>query len=57
MSTTNPIRPGEKEELDEETIRILNERDATFEQDKLSAVDARQALKEIRANLKHSAPR
>ena len=57
MSTTNPIRPGEKEELDEETIRILNERDATFEQDKLSAMDARQALKEIRTNLKHAAPR
>lgn len=57
MSTTNPRRPVDEEELDEETRKILKERDATFEQDKLSAVDARKALKEIRASLKRAAPR
>ena len=51
---TQPKRPGE--EIDEETRRILEERDATFEHDAREAVDAREALDEIRAKLKQTLP-
>jgi len=43
-------------EIDEETRKILEERDATFGQDAREAVDAREALKEIRAKLKQPMP-
>jgi hypothetical protein len=52
MSSTTPIRSGTEPEIDEETRRILAERDATFDQDKLTAVDAREAIAEIRRKLK-----
>jgi hypothetical protein len=51
MSAT-PTRPGLREEIDAETSRILAERDGTFDQDKKTTVDARQAIVEIRRNLK-----
>ena len=43
-------------EIDEETRKILEERDATFEEDAREAVDAHEALKEIRAKLKQPIP-
>jgi hypothetical protein len=49
MSVT-PIRP--EESVDEETQRILQERDATFDEDKEMAVDAREATANIRRRLK-----
>jgi hypothetical protein len=50
-----PIRP--EETVDEETKRILLERDATFEKDKETAVDAREAIADIRRRLKTLQPR
>jgi len=55
MSTT-PLRPSEPEKLDPETERILAERDETFEDDRKTAVDAREALAEIRRKLKTPQP-
>jgi hypothetical protein len=45
MSAT-PARPDP--EIDEETKRILLERTASFDQDEKTAVDAKQALRDIR---------
>jgi hypothetical protein len=55
--STTPIRSGAEPEIDEETRRILAERDATFEQDKQTAVDAREAMAEIRRKLRSAQPR
>jgi hypothetical protein len=46
----NPDRFSD--ELDEETKEILRERMKTFEQDRKSAVDARQVLRELREKMK-----
>jgi hypothetical protein len=54
MSIT-PIRP--EKDLDDETKRILEERDATFEEDRKTAVDAREAIANIRRRLKTLQPR
>jgi hypothetical protein len=54
MSIT-PIPP--EKELDEETKRILQERDLTFEDDRKTAVDARQAISNIRRKLEKLQPR
>ncbi|MBV8810957.1 MAG: hypothetical protein JO033_19990 [Acidobacteriaceae bacterium] len=57
MAST-PRRPDEKPEvLNPETERILRERDITFEQDKLTARDAREVIAESRRKLKQPAPR
>jgi hypothetical protein len=55
MSTT-PYRPGEKEQIDTETEQILSERDKTFEDDRKTAVNAREALADIRRQLKTPQP-
>jgi hypothetical protein len=47
---------NEREELDEETRRILEERLATFDEDKKHAVDGREFLAEMRRRLKLSRP-
>jgi hypothetical protein len=43
--------------VDEETKRILKERDATFEEDRKTAIDAREAIASIRRNLQTMTPR
>jgi hypothetical protein len=54
MSIT-PARP--ENVVDDETKRILLERDATFEHDRKTAVDARQAMLNSRRNLEKLQPR
>jgi len=54
MSIT-PIRP--EKELDDETKHILQERDVTFEEDRETVVDARQAILNIRRKLEKLQPR
>ena len=56
MSTT-PIRPRTEPFVDEETRRIIEQRLATFDEDRKTAVDAKEALAAIRKNLKHPTPR
>jgi hypothetical protein len=51
-----PTRPSTEPEVTEEEKRIILERLATYEEDKKSAVDAREALAEIRSTLKSPAP-
>ena len=56
MSTT-PARPDSApEQIDPETERIVLERNASFADDRKTAIDARQALAEIRQNLKQLTP-
>jgi len=50
-----PKRPEEQKE--QETARIVRERLATFDEDQKTVRPARQALADIRHNLKHPAPR
>ena len=52
--TASPARP--EPEIDEETKRILLERAATFEEDERTAVDAKQALRDIRRTLQTPKP-
>ena len=52
--TASPARP--EPEIDEETKRILLERAATFEEDEKTAVDAKQALRDIRRALQTPKP-
>jgi hypothetical protein len=57
MSAT-PSPPGTKDEgLDEETERTLIERLKTIDKDEKDSIDAREALTEIRKNLRHPRPR
>jgi hypothetical protein len=49
--------PHPEKAVDDETKRILLERDATFEQDRKTAVDARQAIMNSRRNLEKLQPR
>jgi hypothetical protein len=56
MSTT-PTRPGEKPEISEREKRIIEERLATFDEDRKAAVNAREALLQIRKNLRQPVPR
>jgi hypothetical protein len=53
---TTPYRPGEKEEINTETEQIRSERDKTFEEDRKTAVYAREALADIRRKLKTPQP-
>jgi hypothetical protein len=55
-TTETPTRPGLSGEIEPETARILAERDNTFDQDKKTAMDARQAIAEIRRNLRTPKP-
>jgi hypothetical protein len=55
MSVNSPTRPGAEPELDDETKTMLDERLKSL--DRESKVDAREALKGIRKNLKHPARR
>jgi len=50
---TQPNPP--RNDIDEDTLRILEQRDATFDKDAAEAVDAREALKDIRGKLKQPA--
>jgi methylthioribose-1-phosphate isomerase len=50
-----PIRS--EQSIDEETKRILQDRDAKFEDDRKTAVDARQAISDIRRRLEKLQPR
>jgi hypothetical protein len=52
-----PTLPDTTLTVDEETRRIIEERLATFDEDRKTAVDAKKALAAIRLNLKHPAPR
>jgi len=58
MSSTPP-RTGAEPEITEEERAIIRERMTTYEQDKLNTVDAREAIAEMRRDLKlkHLAPR
>lgn len=56
MSST-PSRPGTEPEISEREKRIIEERLATFDEDRKTAVDAKEALASIRKSLKHPAPR
>jgi hypothetical protein len=53
---TTPSRPGEKEQTDPETAQILSERDKTFDEDRKTAMDAREAMAEIRRKLRTPQP-
>ena len=55
MSVKTPTHPGAEPELDDETKATLDERLKSL--DREPKVDAREALNEIRENLKHPAPR
>jgi hypothetical protein len=55
--SANPTRPASDPELHDETKAILDERLRTLEVDSKNAGDAREAVSEIRAKLKHPAPR
>lgn len=46
-----------EQSIDEETKRILQDRDATFEDDRKTAVDADQAISDIRRRLEKLQPR
>jgi hypothetical protein len=51
MSTT-PTRPDTKLEISDSEKRTIEERLATFDEDKKTAVDAHEALASISKNLK-----
>ena len=55
--SSQPHRPEPQTKIDPETQAILDERLKTIDQDQRQAMDAREALAEIRRNLKHPAPR
>lgn len=61
MATSkHPVPPREGDELDEETWRVLKDRDAVFEREKKASAPAgrtRETLAAIRRNVKRSAPR
>ncbi len=58
ITTESVSQPGIRaEELDPETERILLDRLASFDEDAKTAVDAHEALIDIRRNLKHVSPR
>jgi hypothetical protein len=50
MATSNPIRP--EDEISEREKEILRERLKTIEEDAKDAVNAREAIKEMRRSLK-----
>lgn len=55
---SQPTRPRTAgEEVDNETKRILSERDKTFDRDKITARDAREVIAEARRRLKRRGPR
>jgi hypothetical protein len=58
MASSDPKRPGQFEELDEETKAILTERLRTADEDAKTARDARVVIAELRNKLthKHSTP-
>jgi hypothetical protein len=53
--STIPTRPGTKPEIDDETRRIIEQRLATADHEPKQ--DARDAIEEIRRNLKQPVPR
>ncbi|HEY0758984.1 MAG TPA: hypothetical protein VGD59_07000 [Acidisarcina sp.] len=56
--SSNPAGAGiNVEELDRETKRILSERDATFDQDRLTAREAGEVIADSRRKLKQLTPR
>ena len=57
--SSSPERSGTQPEqnIDPETENIIRERLVTFDEDVKTAVDAREAIAEIRKSLKHPAPR
>jgi len=55
MSST-PTRPETEPSIDDETRAIIEQRLATFDEDRKTAVDAREALAAIRRSLKHPLP-
>ncbi len=54
-TTEHPVRPGT--EIDPEVAETVRQRRATLDEDRKTAVDAGEALAEIRRPLKHAAPR
>jgi hypothetical protein len=56
MAST-PTRPDTKPAVDEETRRVIEQRLATFDEDRKTAVDAKEALAAIRKSLQQPAPR
>jgi len=50
-------RTGTDSEISDRAKRIIEQRLATFDEDRETAVDAREALASIRESLKHPAPR
>ena len=56
MAEITPIRPG-TEPVDPEVEKVILARLETFYEDIRTAVPARQALEDIRKNLKHLAVR
>jgi hypothetical protein len=51
------MRPGEKLEISDMEKRIIEQRLATFDEDRKTAVDAREAIATIRTTLKQPSPR
>ena len=56
MSTT-PSRPGTEPEVSDREKRIIEQRLATFDEDRKTAVDAKEALASIRKSLQDPVPR
>jgi hypothetical protein len=51
-----PARPDTQSEIDAELRRVLAERDGTFDDDRRTAIDAKDAMAEIRRALKTPQP-
>jgi anti-sigma factor RsiW len=52
-----PQRPGEPEEIDDETKAILNERLKTIDEDAKTARPWAEVRAELRQKLRHAAPK
>lgn len=56
VMASTPNRPGKESERDEEIRRELAKRDATFEQERETVVDAKKATAALRRKLQHARP-
>ena len=52
-----PLPPGENPEISEDEKRIIEQRLATYDEDRKTSIDARVAIAAIRENLKDPTPR
>ncbi|MEP6716842.1 MAG: hypothetical protein ABJC09_14825 [Terriglobia bacterium] len=55
--STIPSRPGTEPDISDREKRIIEQRLASFDEDRKTAVDAKEALASIRKSLQYPAPR